>query len=112
MKNGGLIMALRHSCPSGVVMLRPRPRTLTVASGAFGLGVPRLKRPRTGYWPCANTCAFESSEPAPFASNTPVKQTPLAWLRRWPSGGSPPCGVKASTSLCGVRRSGESHPAV
>src|SRR3984893_7397982 len=41
----------------------------------------------------------------------PVKQMPLAWLRRWPSG-TPVGGVNASTSLSGVRRWGENHPAV
>ena len=54
------------------------PRTRTVASGASGLGVPRLKRPSAGYWPAAKTWAGESAEPAPFASNMPVKQMPLA----------------------------------
>jgi hypothetical protein len=105
-------MALRHSCPSGVEMRSPMPRTRTVASAAFGLGVPRLKRPSTGYSPRLKTCACESAAPAPFDSKMPVKQMPLAWLRRWPSGGVPPAGVNASTSLVGVRRSGDSHPAV
>ncbi len=48
-KNGGSISAIRHCCPSGVVIRTPRPRTLTVASAASGFGVPRLKRPTTGY---------------------------------------------------------------
>ncbi len=47
----------------------------------------------TEYWPGMNTCALESTEPLPFASNVPVKQMPLAWLRRWPSAG-PPGGAK------------------
>jgi len=41
-------MALRHSCPSGVEICIPKPRTRTVASGAFASAVPRLKRPSTG----------------------------------------------------------------
>src|SRR5258708_473716 len=80
----------------------PIPCTGTVASGAFGWLVARLKRPRAGYWPLANTEARESADPAPFASNTPVKQTPLAWLRRWPSG-APGGGPNAWTILPGVR---------
>ncbi len=110
-KNGGSIMALRHSCPSGVAMRIPRPRTRAVASGALGSTVLKLKRPTTGYWPRLKTWACESAVPAPFASNTPVKQMPLAWLRRWPSAG-PVGGANASTSLSGVRRWGENHPAV
>ncbi len=58
--------------------MRPRPRTRSLESSAFGFGVPRLKRPITGYWPFANTWACDNSDPAPFASNTPVKQMPLA----------------------------------
>ncbi len=104
-------MAARHSCPSGVEIRSPIPRTRTVASGAFGSAVPRLKRPRAGYFPRVNTAARERAEPAPFASNTPVKQTPLAWFRRWPSG-TPDGGVNASMILFGVRRRGENHPAV
>ena len=38
---------------------------------------------------------MERRVPAPFASNSPVKQTPLAWLRRWPSG-LPPRRLNAS----------------
>ena len=105
-------MAVRHSWPSGVVMRSPMPRVRTVASGASGLGVPRLKRPRAGYWPRAKTAACERAAPAPFDSKMPVKQMPLAWFRRWPSGGLSPGGVNASTSLLGVMRWGESHPAV
>ena len=41
------------------------PRTRTVASGAFGSGVPRLKRPSAGYWPRAKTWACESVRPRP-----------------------------------------------
>src|SRR5580692_10698311 len=104
-------MALRHSCPSGGVIRRPRPRTRTIASAAFGSAVARLKRPTTGYFPGMNTCAFESAEPLPFASNVPVKQMPLAWLRRWPIAG-PPGGASEPTNLAGVSRCGESQPAV
>src|SRR6202044_722379 len=110
-KNGGAIIAMRHSWPSGVEIMSPKPRTRSLESSAFGFGVPRLKRPITGYLPCANTCARDSSDPAPFASKKPVKQMPLAWLRRWPSGG-PDGPAKPSTSFCGVRRSGENQPAV
>src|SRR5271170_3235761 len=108
---GASIIALRHSCPSGVVIWRPIPRTRTIASGAFGSAVPRLKRPTAGYWPRSKTVALESAEPSPLASNVPVKQMPLAWLRRCPNAG-PPGGAKAATSFFGVSRSGESHPAV
>src|SRR6516164_10120895 len=104
-------MALRHTSPSGVEICSPMPRTRTVASGAFASAVARLKRPRIGYWPRVKTWAFESADPAPFASNTPVKQIPLAWFRRWPSA-APVGGASAATSLSGVRRCGENHPAV
>src|ERR1700722_11582350 len=104
-------MALRHSCPSGGVIRMPSPRTRTIASAAFGSAVARLKRPTTGYWPGTNTCALESAEPLPLASNVPVKQMPLAWLRRWPSAG-PPGGARPATNLAGVSRCGESQPAV
>src|ERR1700679_2930345 len=104
-------MALRHSCPSGVLMLMPKPRTRTIASAAFGSAVARLNRPTTGYWPRTKTCAWESAEPTPLESNVPVKQMPLAWLRRWPSAG-PPGGASEATNFFGVSRSGESHPAV
>jgi hypothetical protein len=77
-KTGGLIIAVRHSSPSAAEISSPMPRTRTVASTAFGLAVPRLKRPTAGYRPCAKTLARESSTPLPFASNTPVKQIPLA----------------------------------
>ena len=53
----------------------------------------------------------DSAAPSPFDSNMPVKQMPLAWLRRWPSAG-PVGGASASMNLVGVRRPGESHPAV
>ena len=76
----------------------PRPRTRTIASAALGSAVARLKRPTTGYWPGTNTCALESSEPLPLAANVPVKQMPLAWLRRWPSAG-PPGGASRSYYL-------------
>ena len=89
----------------------PRPRTRTIASAALGSAVARLKRPTTGYWPGTNTCALESAEPLPLASNVPVKQMPLAWLRRWPSAG-PPGGASDATNLAGVSRCGESQPAV
>ena len=89
----------------------PRPRTRTIASAAFGSAVARLKRPTTGYWPGTNTRALESAEPLPLASNVPVKQMPLAWLRRWPSAG-PPGGASDATNLAGVSRCGESQPAV
>src|ERR1700761_4783857 len=104
-------MALRHTCPSGVVMLMPTPRTRTIASPAFGFGVPRLNRPTTGYWPRTKTGALESAEPSPFASNVPVKQIPLAWLRRCPNAG-PPGGANPATSFFGVSLFGDSHPAV
>ena len=100
-------MALRHSCPSGVEICIPKPRTRTVASGAFASAVARLKRPITGYCPRAKTRACESSDPAPFASKTPVKQIPFAWLRRWPSA-TAVGGANAATTLSGVRRCGES----
>ena len=45
-----------------------------------------------------NTCALESAEPLPLASNVPVKQMPLAWLRRCPSAG-PPGGAERSYQL-------------
>ena len=48
-KNGGSIIAMRHSWPSGVEIMTPKPRTRTLASSAFGSGVARLKRPTTGY---------------------------------------------------------------
>src|ERR1700723_2163003 len=108
---GASIIALRHSCPSGGVMRMPMPRTRTIASAAFGFGVARLKRPSTGYWPRSKTVALESVEPSPLASNVPVKQMPLAWLRRYPSAG-PPGGASAATSFFGVSRCGESHPDV
>src|SRR5580658_520863 len=104
-------MALRHCCPPGGMIRMPRPRTRTIASAAFGSAVARLNRPTTGYWPGTNTCALESAEPLPFASNVPVKQMPLAWLRRWPSAG-PPGGARPATNLAGVSRCGESQPAV
>src|SRR3984957_14582578 len=108
---GASIKAMRHSCPSGGMIRMPRPRTRTMASAAFGSGVARLKRPTTGYWPGTNTCAVERADPLPFASNVPVKQMPLAWLRRWPSAG-PPGGAREATNLAGVSRCGESQPAV
>src|SRR5271156_2257454 len=92
-------------------MRMPMPRTRTIASAAFGSAVARLKRPTTGYWPRAKTVALESAEPSPFASNVPVKQMPLAWLRRWPNAG-PPGGARPATIFLGVSRCGESHPAV
>ena len=54
-KIGASIMALRHCCPSGVVMRMPMPRTRTIASAACGSAVARLKRPSTGYWPRTKT---------------------------------------------------------
>src|ERR1700677_4345005 len=108
---GASIIALRHSCPSGGVMRMPMPRTRTIASAAFGSAVPRLKRPTTGYWPRSKTVALECVEPSPLASNVPVKQMPLAWLRRCPNAG-PPGGASPAISFFGVSRCGESHPAV
>src|SRR5271154_4463021 len=108
---GASIIAMRHSCPSGVVMRMPMPRTRTIASAAFGSAVARLKRPTTGYWPRAKTVALESAEPSPFASNVPVKQMPLAWLRRCPNAG-PPGGANPATNFLGVSLCGDSHPAV
>src|SRR5579862_5985092 len=55
--------------------------------------------------------AEERAAPAPFDANSPVKQTPLAWLRRCPTG-SPPRRLSASTIRTGVRRRGLSQPAV
>ena len=81
-KTGGSIIALRQTSPFGVVICRPMPRTRTVASAAFGLGVARLKRPSTGQLPAVKTCALEREAPLPFDWNSPVKQMPLAWLRR------------------------------
>src|SRR5271155_3027307 len=108
---GASIMAMRHSCPSGVLMLIPMPRTRTMASAALGSAVARLKRPTTGYWPGAKTVALESSDPLPLASKVPVKQMPFAWLRRWPNAG-PPGGASPATSFLGVSLCGERHPAV
>ena len=48
-------MAVRHSWPSGVESRSPMPLTRTVASGAFGSAVPRLKRPSAGYSPRVKT---------------------------------------------------------
>ncbi len=71
-------MALRQTSPSGVEICRPMPRVRTFASGSFGSGVPRLKRPSAGYCPAEKTWARDSTAPLPLDSNTPVKQMPLA----------------------------------
>ena len=58
--------------------------------GVRGLGIGRaeVEAADDGVWPLGVTPArVESAAPAPFASKVPVKQTPLAWLRRWPSAG-------------------------
>src|SRR5271170_5268940 len=110
-KTGASIIALRHSCPSMLVIRMPSPRTCAIGSGVLGSGPAILNRPTTGYWPRSNSFALDSSEPSPFASNVPVKQIPFAWFLRWPNAG--PFGdCSAATSLVGVNLCGVSHPAV
>ena len=102
---------MRQTAPSGVEICSPMPRTRDRRVGGIGVGGAEVEPPDRRILPAAKTCAFDSSAPLPLDSNMPVKQMPLAWLRRWPSAG-PPAGANASTSLAGVRRSGENHPAV
>ena len=55
-----------------------------VRIGLKGKEIASEKRPDTGTCPGLNILALESFVPAPLLSNPPVRQTPLAWLRRKP----------------------------
>ena len=49
--------------PVRVGIRSPMPLTRTVASGAFGSAVPRLKRPSAGYWPRVKTASPRERRP-------------------------------------------------
>ena len=88
-----------------------RLRTAAGPSGIIGRPPARAKRPITGMRPGANTEAVDSRAPLPLLSNQPVRQTPLAWLRRKP-GCSPFTASKRAIICLRSRRPGDSQPAV
>jgi hypothetical protein len=77
-------MPVRQISPFGSAKLSAMLRTAFGRSGIIGRPPASAKRPNTGTRPGSNTTALESRAPAPLLSNQPVRQTPLAWLRRKP----------------------------
>ena len=91
--------------------MTPKPRTRSLASSAFGFGVPEIEAPDHGILALGEDLSLRQLRSGAVRLEHAREANALGVIapvaKRRPRG-----PVKPSTSFCGVKRSGENHPAV